>query len=126
MDGAEVEETHVSVLVFLGDQVLKFRKPLHLDFVDFSSREARAADCRRELPKSCAFGGLDSPQTAALFVPRQRRAAARSLPNRGGFWGSQHEMPFLHLSDRPPFHPAGRRLGAGPFDTALRLEVRCR
>ncbi len=49
MDGPAVRETHVSVLVFLGDRVLKFRKPLRLDFADFSTPSARAEDCRREV-----------------------------------------------------------------------------
>lgn len=46
---AEVRETHISVLFFLGDRVYKLRKPVRLDFLDFSTREARELDCRREL-----------------------------------------------------------------------------
>ncbi len=42
-------ETHVSVLLFLGDRVLKLRKPVAFDFVDFSTPSARAEDCRREV-----------------------------------------------------------------------------
>jgi len=44
-----VRETHVSILLFLGERVLKLRKPLHLDFADFSTLSNRAEDCRHEV-----------------------------------------------------------------------------
>ena len=44
-----VVETHISVLLFFGDKVYKIHKPVHLDFVDFRDRTARAADCHREV-----------------------------------------------------------------------------
>jgi len=47
--GAEVRETHVSILVFLGDRVLKLRKPVRFDFVDFTTQESRREDCEREV-----------------------------------------------------------------------------
>jgi aminoglycoside phosphotransferase family enzyme/predicted kinase len=46
---AEVRETHVSILFFVGDHVFKLKKPVRLDFLDFSTREARERVCRREL-----------------------------------------------------------------------------
>lgn len=48
-DTVSIRETHISVLLFLGDRVLKLRKPLHFDFADFSTLSARAQDCRREV-----------------------------------------------------------------------------
>lgn len=42
-------ETHISLLFFVGDRVYKARKPVRYGFLDFSSREAREADCHREL-----------------------------------------------------------------------------
>ena len=44
-----VVETHISVLVFVGDKVYKLRKPVHFDFLDFTERAVREADCRREV-----------------------------------------------------------------------------
>jgi len=44
-----VAETHISVLVFIGDRVYKIRKPVHFDFLDFRERIARLADCHREV-----------------------------------------------------------------------------
>lgn len=46
---ARVAETHISVLLFFGDRVYKFHKPVHFDFLDFRDRTARAADCHREV-----------------------------------------------------------------------------
>ena len=49
MERAAVVETHISVLFFLGDRVYKVRKPVTTPFLDFSTRELRLADCRREV-----------------------------------------------------------------------------
>ena len=46
---ARVVETHISVLVFVGDKVYKLRKPVHFGFLDFTDRAVREADCRREV-----------------------------------------------------------------------------
>jgi aminoglycoside phosphotransferase family enzyme/predicted kinase len=44
-----VVETHVSRLVFLGDRVYKVKKPVRFAFLDFSTVEARAEACLREV-----------------------------------------------------------------------------
>jgi hypothetical protein len=49
VERAAVVETHISVLFFLGDRVYKVRKPVTTPFLDFSTRELRLADCRREV-----------------------------------------------------------------------------
>jgi hypothetical protein len=46
---AAVAETHISVLAFVADRVYKLKKPVSLGFLDFSTREAREAACRREV-----------------------------------------------------------------------------
>jgi aminoglycoside phosphotransferase family enzyme/predicted kinase len=48
-DADGVVETHLSVLVLLGERVYKFRKPVRFEFVDFTEREARRQDCLREV-----------------------------------------------------------------------------
>ena len=48
-DACGVRETHLSILLFLEDRVLKFHKPQRYDFADFSTSAARAEDCRREV-----------------------------------------------------------------------------
>jgi aminoglycoside phosphotransferase family enzyme/predicted kinase len=44
-----VAETHLSVLLFEGEVVLKFKKPLRFPFVDFTSIAARLAACEEEV-----------------------------------------------------------------------------
>jgi uncharacterized protein len=44
-----VVQTHVSVLLFTDDLVLKFKKPVRLPFVDFTTREARRRACEEEV-----------------------------------------------------------------------------
>lgn len=46
---ATITETHISVLVSIGDRVYKLKKPVSLGFLDFSSRELRERACRREV-----------------------------------------------------------------------------
>ncbi|MBS1836402.1 MAG: AAA family ATPase [Actinobacteria bacterium] len=42
-------DTHISTLVFLGDVVVKHKKPIRTDFVDFTTVGARGAACRNEV-----------------------------------------------------------------------------
>ena len=42
-------ETHISVLVFVRDRVYKLRKAVHFEFLDFTDRAVREADCYREV-----------------------------------------------------------------------------
>ena len=44
-----VEETHISVVVLVGDRVFKLKKPIELPFLDWRSREARLDMCHREV-----------------------------------------------------------------------------
>jgi len=44
-----VVETHVSVLLFVGDKVLKFKKAVRLPFVDFTTSRARRRACLEEV-----------------------------------------------------------------------------
>ena len=49
--GCTVEciETHISWLLLVGEHVYKFKKPLALDFLDFSTAALRLAACQEEL-----------------------------------------------------------------------------
>src|SRR6516225_11638569 len=46
---AAIAETHVSVVVFLGNRAYKLKKPVAMGFLDFSTREAREQARRREV-----------------------------------------------------------------------------
>src|SRR5262245_17642403 len=47
--GATITETHISVLVSIGDRVYKLKKPVALGFLDFSDRKLREQACHREV-----------------------------------------------------------------------------
>jgi aminoglycoside phosphotransferase family enzyme len=47
--GAALAETHISVLVSIGDRVYKLKKPVSLGFLDFSDRKLREQACHREV-----------------------------------------------------------------------------
>jgi uncharacterized protein len=42
-------ETHISILIFIGEKVYKIRKPVRFAFLDFRDRADRAVDCHREV-----------------------------------------------------------------------------
>jgi aminoglycoside phosphotransferase family enzyme/predicted kinase len=46
---AEVAETHLSVVFFVGDRAYKLKKSVDVGFVDLTTREERLRICRREL-----------------------------------------------------------------------------
>jgi aminoglycoside phosphotransferase family enzyme len=46
---AEVSETHTAVVIFIGDRAYKIKKPVDLDFLNFSRPAARRAACEREI-----------------------------------------------------------------------------
>jgi hypothetical protein len=46
---AEVRETHIGVVLLMGERAYKFKKPVDLQFLDFRSREQRDTCCRREV-----------------------------------------------------------------------------
>ncbi|HWC12775.1 MAG TPA: AAA family ATPase [Acidimicrobiales bacterium] len=46
---AAVAETHAGIVFFVGDRAYKLKKPVDLGFLDFRTREARLAACRREV-----------------------------------------------------------------------------
>lgn len=46
---AQIKETHSAVVILLGDQAVKLRKPVNLGFLDFTTREARWAICHEEV-----------------------------------------------------------------------------
>ncbi|HEX9034914.1 MAG TPA: AAA family ATPase [Streptosporangiaceae bacterium] len=52
---ADVAETHTAVVFFAGDRAYKLKKPVRTGFLDFSTREARAAACQRETELNARF-----------------------------------------------------------------------
>ena len=52
---ADISETHSAVVFFAGDRAYKLKKPVNLGFLDFSTPEARAAACQREIELNRRF-----------------------------------------------------------------------
>lgn len=48
-------ETHVSVLLMMGDRVYKLKKPVSTGFLDFTARESRREACHREVELNRRF-----------------------------------------------------------------------
>ena len=46
---ATILETHTAIVMFVGDRAYKMKKPVRLDFVDFSQLESRRLGCLHEL-----------------------------------------------------------------------------
>lgn len=49
MTDFRLHRTHISALLFAGDEVFKFKRPVKLPFVDFSTRARRLHFCQEEL-----------------------------------------------------------------------------
>lgn len=49
MSNCRLIETHVSVIIMIGDRVYKFKKPISFGFVDMTSQDRREAACRDEV-----------------------------------------------------------------------------
>jgi aminoglycoside phosphotransferase family enzyme len=50
-----LRETHCAGLLLVGDRALKFKKPVDLGFLDFSTVPLRAEACRREVELNQRF-----------------------------------------------------------------------
>jgi uncharacterized protein len=66
---AEVAETHSAVVYFAGDRAFKLKKPVKLGFLDFSTRQARAAACARESELNRRFAPDVYLGVAAVCAP---------------------------------------------------------
>jgi hypothetical protein len=51
----DVRETHCAGIVLVGDRAYKFKKPVDLGFLDFSTQERRTAACHREVDLNRRF-----------------------------------------------------------------------
>ena len=86
---AALAETHSAVVFFLGDLAYKLKKPVALGFLDFSTPQARAAACHREIEVNRRFApdvylgvaeiGDPAGQVCDHLVVMRRMPAARRL-----------------------------------------------
>ena len=85
----ELRETHSAGLLLVGERVFKFKKPVALGFLDFTTRSARAEACSREVMLNRRFapdvylgvaelllpGGAPEPLVVMRRMPDDRRLA---------------------------------------------------
>ena len=71
---AEVAETHTAVVFLAGDLAWKLKKPVNLGFLDFSTLEARAEACAREVELNRRFAPEDT-SASLRFAVRTARSA---------------------------------------------------
>lgn len=80
---ATVVQTHMSVLFFFGDRVLKIRRPVAYPFADFTLLAQRRADCEREVALNCRLAPDVYLGTVTLSlgdVPLEYGVLMRRLP----------------------------------------------
>jgi aminoglycoside phosphotransferase family enzyme/predicted kinase len=140
--GVEVRQTHISVVFLAGDYVYKVRKPVALGFLDFTTLEARRADCleevrlNRRLAPHTYLGVVPVVATASGFAfeaegePLEWAVKMRRLPDEASLLarlgrGELADETLERVADRlAAFHlsaerpPDARELGG--FETVAR------
>lgn len=111
----EVVQTHVSVVFLVGEDVYKLKKPLDLDFLDYSTLERRHHFCELEVQLNRRL----APEVY-LGVVEVRRAADGQL--RVGGAGELVEYA-VHMRRLPDAATLGSRLARGEVDRATMRRI---
>lgn len=127
-----VEETHISLLFFVGDRVYKLRKPVRFDFLDFTRPSARALDCEREVELNRRLSPdvylgvaslVEEGRDTAHFVVMRRLPADRSLESLVAQGSDVSEEVRLVARRMAAFHASAERsetIAAAGTATAIR------
>lgn len=94
----ETVETHMSWVFLLEDQVLKLKKPVRHDFLDFSTLAAREACCRRELQLNARL----APGVYRGLLALQCEDGRYRLSPEATLTGRQHVVDWLVWMNRLP------------------------
>lgn len=94
----ETVETHMSWVFLLDDQVLKLKKPVRHDFLDFSTLAAREACCRREVQLNARL----APGVYRGLVALQCEDGRHRLSPEATLADRQHVVDWLVWMDRLP------------------------
>ena len=79
VDKVELIQTHISCVLLAGDYAYKIKKPLNLDFLDFSSLDARRHYCEEEL----RLNRRTAPGLYLDVIPISGSESAPALAGRG-------------------------------------------
>lgn len=114
----EVVQTHVSVVFLVGDDVFKLKKPLDLDFLDYSTLARRRHFCGLEVELNRRL----APEVY-LGVVEIRRDAAGALRVEGP--GETVEVA-VHMRRLPDAATLASRIGAGEVEAATLRRIGAR
>jgi aminoglycoside phosphotransferase family enzyme/predicted kinase len=130
---AALAETHVSVVVFIGDCAYKLKKPVDLGFVDHTTRARREAACHAEVRLNRRFapdvylgvadvhgpdGSVCDHLVTMRRMPDDRRLAElvrRGLPVEDHLWDIAHRIATVHAAS-----PTAPEMDATATATAVR------
>jgi aminoglycoside phosphotransferase family enzyme/predicted kinase len=112
-------ETHSAVILLVGDRALKFKKPVNLGFLDFSTLEQRRLACHREVELNRriapdVYTGVDElvaadGQIREYLISMRRMPADRRLSTLVSA-GEPVESDLRHIARQvASFHAAARR-----------------
>lgn len=112
-----VVQTHASVVLLSSDRAWKLKKPVNLGFLDFSTLEARRADCEREL----ALNRRLAPDVyLGLAAAVMREGALRVVRDIAP--GEQAVEWLIEMRRLPEGGMLDRRIPAGGVDAAMLME----
>ncbi|MGW4925033.1 bifunctional aminoglycoside phosphotransferase/ATP-binding protein [Streptomyces parvulus] len=105
---AEVRETHTAVVFFMGDRAYKRKKPVKLDFLDYTALSSRRTVCEREIELNRRFSPDVYTGLGELRTP-----------------GEQEAEPLVVMRRMPGERRLAHLVRAGaPVDDALRAVAR--
>ncbi len=135
-------ETHISYVLLTGDYAFKIKKAIRLNFLDFSTLEARRFYCVRELELNRRFaphlylqvvpitGTADRPEIAGSGPPIEYAVKMRQFPQDAllGAMLARGALTHAHLDDLAArlssFHDLAERIDpAVPFGTAAAVRA---
>ncbi len=110
VEGVEVRQTHISVVFLAGAYAYKLKKPVKLDFLDFSTLEKRLHFCRQEVHLNRRL----APEVYLGVVPIVRTAAGVRVEGDGEV--VEWAVKMQRLPDEATVHD---RLGRGDIGVEL-------
>ena len=114
-------ETHVSHVLFIGDQVYKLKKPVVTDFLDFRTADARRAGCdaevnlNRRLAPDVYLGVANDSRDR--LAPEAKGAQVGASTSPSALETPRHVEARLHHAPKPPLllGPGAQGGASGPL-----------
>ncbi len=109
-DAVELVETHISWVLLAGEYAYKFKKPLELGFLDFSTLEKRRASCEEEIR-------LNRRTAPGVYLDVVRITGSVEHPRIGGAGAAiEHAVRMRRFDQERLADRVARRGALGPAD----------